>query len=148
MKILIHVILFTLQLSHAWTTNGDYTPLSNFNNGKSNENAPDNIFNYPGEGRDISPVVLFILYSPVLAIVVMPVIATIIIIMVGVGLINKLIPHMVSSVCSPSNKRNIPGRCFSSQLLEIGETLINQDKIDALTRFIDESIQEVKKLYY
>ena len=145
MKILIHVILLTLPLSQAWTTKRGDTLLSHFNNGKSNEIAPDDIFNYPVEDRAISPVVLFIL--PVLAVVI-PVVATILTIIVGVGMINKLIPHMVSSVCSPSNKRNIPGRCFSSQLLEIGDALINQDKIDALTTVVDNAFQEFIKLYY
>ena len=113
-----------------WTVRGEDTPLIHFDVGMSAENKSGNILNYPDEARDISHAVLFLLYSPVLAIVLMPVIAIILTTIIVGGLINILIPHVVTSVCGSSSKGFFPGRCFAPQLHEIGESLINQDKLD------------------
>ena len=127
-----------MQFSHVWTMIGEDTPLIDFDVGMSPENKLDRSLNYPDEARD----------SPVLAIVLMPVIAIILTTIIVVVLINTLIPHVVSSVCGSSSKGFLPGRCFAPQLHEIGESLINQDKLDFLTELVDKSIQEVTKQFY
>ena len=137
-----------MQLSHVWTTKEEATLLIHFDVGKSVENASDNILNYPDEARDISHAVLFLLGGSLLAIVFMPAVAIILTTIVGVGLINKLIPSVLSTVCGSSSKGFFPGRCFAPQLYEIGESLINQDKLDVLTELVDNSIQEVTKHFY
>ena len=127
---------------------GGDTPLIHFDSGRSGENTSDNHINSPDEAKDISHVVLFLPYSPVLAIVLMPAIAIILTTISGVGLIKKLFPHKISSVCISSSKGVIPRRCFARQLYVIGESWISQDKIGVWKRLVDKSIQEATKLYY